>query len=146
MLEELGNAQKVRVASLVQPTVRLKPASKARTGGNARCLSVASMQLGTNTSGVVLEQPFLVAMIVPATERRTLTESKKFVLLGTYDLVVNTCLCLVVTAEAEQMAHPSRQVAKEAKLTPYDRVTGEATRRLRARAPGLCRALSASLL
>ncbi len=34
VLEELGNAQKVKVGSLVQLTVRLKPASKARKGRN----------------------------------------------------------------------------------------------------------------
>lgn len=34
VLEELGNAQKVRVGGLVQLTVRLKPASKARKGRN----------------------------------------------------------------------------------------------------------------
>lgn len=34
VLEELGNAQKVRIGGLVQLTVRLKPASKARKGRN----------------------------------------------------------------------------------------------------------------
>lgn len=34
ILEELGNAQKVRVGSLVQLTVRVKPAQKARKGRN----------------------------------------------------------------------------------------------------------------
>ena len=34
VLEELGNAQKVRVGGLVQLTVRVKPAQKARTGRN----------------------------------------------------------------------------------------------------------------
>jgi nucleoid DNA-binding protein len=34
VLEELGNAQKVRVGGLVQLTVRVKPASKARKGRN----------------------------------------------------------------------------------------------------------------
>ncbi len=34
MLEELGNAQKVRVGGLVQLTVRVKPAQKKRTGRN----------------------------------------------------------------------------------------------------------------
>jgi DNA-binding protein HU-beta len=34
VLEELGNAQKVRVAGLVQLTVRVKPAQKARKGRN----------------------------------------------------------------------------------------------------------------
>ena len=34
VLEELGNAQKVRIGSLVQLTVRLKPATKARKGRN----------------------------------------------------------------------------------------------------------------
>jgi DNA-binding protein HU-beta len=34
VLEELGNAQKVRVGGLVQLTVRLKPAQKARKGRN----------------------------------------------------------------------------------------------------------------
>jgi DNA-binding protein HU-beta len=34
VLEELGNAQKVRLAGLVQLTVRLKPAQKARKGRN----------------------------------------------------------------------------------------------------------------
>jgi DNA-binding protein HU-beta len=34
LLEELANAQKVRVAGLVQPTVRVKPAQKARKGRN----------------------------------------------------------------------------------------------------------------
>ena len=36
MLEELGNAQKVRIAGLVQLTVRVKPATKARQGRNPR--------------------------------------------------------------------------------------------------------------
>jgi nucleoid DNA-binding protein len=34
VLEELGNAQKVRVAGLVQLTVRVKPAQKKRKGRN----------------------------------------------------------------------------------------------------------------
>lgn len=34
ILEELSNAQKVKVGSLVQLTVRLKPATKARKGRN----------------------------------------------------------------------------------------------------------------
>jgi DNA-binding protein HU-beta len=34
LLEELANAQKVRVAGLVQLTVRVKPAQKARKGRN----------------------------------------------------------------------------------------------------------------
>lgn len=34
VLEELGNAQKVRIGGLVQLTVRVKPASKARQGRN----------------------------------------------------------------------------------------------------------------
>jgi nucleoid DNA-binding protein len=34
VLEEIGNAQKVRLAGLVQLTVRLKPATKARKGRN----------------------------------------------------------------------------------------------------------------
>lgn len=34
VLEELGNAQKVRISSLVQLTVRVKPAQKARKGRN----------------------------------------------------------------------------------------------------------------
>ncbi len=34
VLEELGNAQKVRLGGLVQLTVRVKPASKKRTGRN----------------------------------------------------------------------------------------------------------------
>src|SRR3984885_2903332 len=34
VLEELGNAQKVRIGGLVQLTVRVKPAQKARKGGN----------------------------------------------------------------------------------------------------------------
>lgn len=34
VLEELGNAQKVRIAGLVQLTVRVKPATKARQGRN----------------------------------------------------------------------------------------------------------------
>jgi DNA-binding protein HU-beta len=34
VLEELGNAQKVRIGSLVQLTVRVKPATKARKGRN----------------------------------------------------------------------------------------------------------------
>jgi DNA-binding protein HU-beta len=34
VLEELGNAQKVRISGLVQLTVRVKPASKARKGRN----------------------------------------------------------------------------------------------------------------
>ncbi|MFL5863591.1 MAG: HU family DNA-binding protein [Solirubrobacteraceae bacterium] len=34
VLEELGNAQKVRVGSLVQLTVRVKPAQKKRKGRN----------------------------------------------------------------------------------------------------------------
>ena len=34
VLEELGNAQKVRVGGLVQLTVRVKPATKARKGRN----------------------------------------------------------------------------------------------------------------
>jgi DNA-binding protein HU-beta len=34
VLEELGNAQKVRIGSLVQLTVRVKPAQKARKGRN----------------------------------------------------------------------------------------------------------------
>lgn len=34
ILEELGNAQKVRIAGVVQLTVRVKPASKARKGRN----------------------------------------------------------------------------------------------------------------
>jgi DNA-binding protein HU-beta len=34
VLEELGNAQKVRIGGLVQVTVRVKPAQKARTGRN----------------------------------------------------------------------------------------------------------------
>jgi DNA-binding protein HU-beta len=34
VLEELGSAQKVRVGGLVQLTVRVKPAQKARTGRN----------------------------------------------------------------------------------------------------------------
>jgi DNA-binding protein HU-beta len=34
LLEELGNAQKVKVGGLVQLTVRVKPASKARKGRN----------------------------------------------------------------------------------------------------------------
>jgi DNA-binding protein HU-beta len=34
VLEELGNAQKVRVGGLVQLTVRVKPAQKARKGRN----------------------------------------------------------------------------------------------------------------
>ena len=34
VLDELGNAQKVRVGGLVQLTVRVKPASKARKGRN----------------------------------------------------------------------------------------------------------------
>jgi DNA-binding protein HU-beta len=33
-LEELGNAQKVRIAGLVQLTVRVKPAQKKRKGRN----------------------------------------------------------------------------------------------------------------
>jgi len=36
VLEEIGNAQKVRVGGLVQVTVRLKPAQKARKGRNPR--------------------------------------------------------------------------------------------------------------
>ena len=34
VLEELGNAQKVRIGGLVQLTVRVKPATKARMGRN----------------------------------------------------------------------------------------------------------------
>ena len=34
VLEELGNAQKVRISGLVQLTVRVKPAQKARKGRN----------------------------------------------------------------------------------------------------------------
>jgi len=34
VLEELGNAQKVRIGGLVQLTVRVKPAHKARKGRN----------------------------------------------------------------------------------------------------------------
>jgi nucleoid DNA-binding protein len=34
VLEEIGNAQKVRVGGLVQLTVRVKPAQKARKGRN----------------------------------------------------------------------------------------------------------------
>jgi DNA-binding protein HU-beta len=34
VLEELSNAQKVRIAGLVQLTVRVKPAQKARKGRN----------------------------------------------------------------------------------------------------------------
>jgi nucleoid DNA-binding protein len=34
VLEEVGNAQKVKIGGLVQLTVRLKPASKARKGRN----------------------------------------------------------------------------------------------------------------
>ncbi|HWD65475.1 MAG TPA: HU family DNA-binding protein [Solirubrobacteraceae bacterium] len=34
VLEELGNAQKVRIGGLVQMTVRIKPASKKRKGRN----------------------------------------------------------------------------------------------------------------
>ncbi len=34
VLEELGNAQKVKVGGLVQLTVRLKPATKSRKGRN----------------------------------------------------------------------------------------------------------------
>jgi nucleoid DNA-binding protein len=34
VLEELGNAQKVRIGGLVQLTVRIKPASKKRKGRN----------------------------------------------------------------------------------------------------------------
>ena len=34
VLEELGNAQKVRIGSVVQLTVRVKPAQKARKGRN----------------------------------------------------------------------------------------------------------------
>ena len=34
VLEELGNAQKVRIGGLVQLTVRIKPAQKKRTGRN----------------------------------------------------------------------------------------------------------------
>ncbi|MGA2012174.1 MAG: HU family DNA-binding protein [Solirubrobacteraceae bacterium] len=34
ILEELGNAQKVRIGGLVQLTVRVKPAQKARKGRN----------------------------------------------------------------------------------------------------------------
>jgi DNA-binding protein HU-beta len=34
VLEELGNAQKVRIAGVVQLTVRVKPAQKARPGRN----------------------------------------------------------------------------------------------------------------
>jgi DNA-binding protein HU-beta len=34
VLEELGNAQKVRIGGLVQLTVRVKPAQKARNGRN----------------------------------------------------------------------------------------------------------------
>jgi DNA-binding protein HU-beta len=34
ILEEIGNAQKVRVGGLVQLTVRVKPATKARKGRN----------------------------------------------------------------------------------------------------------------
>jgi len=34
VLEELGNAQKVRIGGLVQLTVRVKPAQKARMGRN----------------------------------------------------------------------------------------------------------------
>jgi DNA-binding protein HU-beta len=34
VLEELGNAQKVRLGGLVQLTVRIKPAQKKRTGRN----------------------------------------------------------------------------------------------------------------
>jgi DNA-binding protein HU-beta len=35
ILEELGNAQKVRLGGLVQLTVRVKPATKKRTGRNS---------------------------------------------------------------------------------------------------------------
>ena len=34
MIDELGNAEKVRIGSLVQLTVRVKPAQKARKGRN----------------------------------------------------------------------------------------------------------------
>jgi nucleoid DNA-binding protein len=34
ILEELGNAQKVRIGGLVQLTVRVKPATKSRKGRN----------------------------------------------------------------------------------------------------------------
>ena len=34
VLEEIGNAEKVKIGSLVQLTVRVKPASKARKGRN----------------------------------------------------------------------------------------------------------------
>ena len=34
VLDELGNAEKVRIGGLVQLTVRVKPAQKARTGRN----------------------------------------------------------------------------------------------------------------
>jgi DNA-binding protein HU-beta len=34
ILEELGNAQKVRLGGIVQLTVRVKPATKKRTGRN----------------------------------------------------------------------------------------------------------------
>ena len=36
VLQELGNAQKVRIGGLVQLTVRVKPAQKARMGRNPR--------------------------------------------------------------------------------------------------------------
>ncbi len=38
VLEELGNAQKVRIGGLVQLTVRVKPAQKARQGRNRYAL------------------------------------------------------------------------------------------------------------
>jgi nucleoid DNA-binding protein len=34
VLEEIGNAEKVKIGSIVQLTVRLKPAAKARKGRN----------------------------------------------------------------------------------------------------------------
>jgi len=34
VLDQIGNAEKVKVGNLVQLTVRLKPATKARTGRN----------------------------------------------------------------------------------------------------------------
>ena len=36
ILSEIGNAQKVKIGNLVQLTVRLKPATKARQGRNSR--------------------------------------------------------------------------------------------------------------
>jgi DNA-binding protein HU-beta len=63
VLEELGNAQKVRLGGLVQLTVRVKPATKKRTGRNPATgeeITIAAKPASVDVEGAALGAAMLV--------------------------------------------------------------------------------------